>query len=323
MAAIQTDLPRSEIDDAQELRLAIEAVVPCGFGRGGPAGTWAGKAPADVASSWAAMSDAYDEICAANQSVRHSRPLDQLGTLGSGNHFVELCEDAHGRVWVMLHSGSRGAGNRIGTTFTKLAQKEMERWKWAPMLPHKDLAFLPAGTKLFDDYVKAVRWAQDYAWKNRELMLAHVLEVLRERYEFTQESQTLCHHNYVAREEHFGENVWVTRKGAVRAREGDRCIIPGSMGARSIIGEGLGNADSFTSCSHGAGRTMSRTKARATISLEQHVAATHGVACDKTADTIDESPAAYKALDDVLNAQADLVRPLHYLKQFVCVKGKS
>jgi tRNA-splicing ligase RtcB len=320
MHAVETELNRSDISDVAALRKAIEDVVPCGFGNGGPAGTWGDRVPDDVREAWEPLAKRYGKVCDDLPGLRHKAPLEQLGTLGSGNHFVEVCADQDDTVWVMLHSGSRGPGNRIGTGYTKAAQELCKRWMWTDRLPHKDLAFIPFGDPLFYNYVNAVHWAQDYALASRTLMLKHTIEALGSP---KTADHIACHHNYLAQENHFGSNVWVTRKGAVRAREGDRVIIPGSMGARSIIGEGLGNVDSFTSCSHGAGRTMSRTKARAMITLEQHTTATSGVECDKTTDTVDESPAAYKDLDAVLNAESDLVRPMKYLKQFICVKGKS
>jgi len=221
----------------------------------------------------------------------------------------------------MLHSGSRGCGNRIGTYFIQRAKKEMERW--FIRLPDKDLAYLVEGSELFGDYVEAVGWAQRYAMRNREAMLAAVLMAMgAELPSFdTTDVAVNCHHNYVAKENHFGANVWVTRKGAVRARAGDMGIIPGSMGARSYIVRGKGNKDSFHSCSHGAGRAMSRTEAKKRFTLEDHAKATEGVECRKDADVIDETPGAYKDIDAVMAAQTDLVEVVHTLSQVVCVKG--
>ncbi len=249
--------------------------------------------------------------------------MQHLGTLGTGNHFIELCLDEDDQVWVMLHSGSRGVGNRIGSYFIELAKEDMRRW--FINLPDQDLAYLPEGTEHFDDYVHAVHWAQDYARTNRELMMDAVLEALRgsgilPAFEARLEAVN-CHHNYVAREHHYGENVFVTRKGAVRARRGDLGIIPGSMGARSFIVRGLGNAESFHSCSHGAGRAMSRTEARRRFSVADHAAATAGIECRKDEDVIDETPMAYKSIDAVMHAQRDLVEIVHTLRQVVCVKG--
>lgn len=249
--------------------------------------------------------------------------MTHLGTLGTGNHFIEVCLDEVGAVWLMLHSGSRGVGNRIGSYFIEKAKGEMRRW--FVNLPDEDLAYLPEGSTLFDDYVAAVGWAQDYAAANRALMMRAVVEALKQSgalppFEAAVEAVN-CHHNYVSREQHYGANVLVTRKGAVRARKGDLGIIPGSMGARSYIVRGLGHDESFHSCSHGAGRMMSRTAARKRFTLEDHARATEGVECRKDADVIDETPAAYKDIDAVMAAQSDLVEVVHTLKQVLCVKG--
>jgi tRNA-splicing ligase RtcB len=223
----------------------------------------------------------------------------------------------------MLHSGSRGVGNRIGSYFIELARKDMQRWFIS--LPDHNLAYFPEGTDHFDDYVEAVGWAQDFARVNRELMMAAVLHALEHApglRPFTTDAMAVnCHHNYVAREHHYGANVWVTRKGAVRAGEGEYGIIPGSMGAKSFIVRGKGQPESFCSCSHGAGRTMSRTEARKRFSLADHAEATKHVECRKDADVIDETPAAYKPIEAVMAAQADLVEVVHTLRQVVCVKG--
>lgn len=237
------------------------------------------------------------------------------------NHFIEVCLDEVDRVWVMLHSGSRGIGNRIGGHFTELAKREMERW--FIHLPEANLAYLAEGSQHFYDYVRAVGWAQAFARTNREVMMERVLGVLAR--EFTGfglgDVAVNCHHNYVTQEEHFGERVWVTRKGAVRAGAGELGIIPGSMGARSYIVRGKGNPQSFCSCSHGAGRVMSRGSAKKRFSLEDHAKATEGVECRKDAEVIDETPMAYKDIDAVMAAQTDLVEVIHTLKQVVCVKG--
>ncbi|MCH7778690.1 MAG: RtcB family protein, partial [Gemmatimonadetes bacterium] len=244
-----------------------------------------------------------------------------MGTLGTGNHFIEVCLDEGDQVWVMLHSGSRGCGNRIGTYFIQAAKKEMERW--FINLPDKNLAYLVEGSELFDDYIEAVEWAQDYAYENRKEMMSAILATLRNTLpDFAVTDMAVnCHHNYVTKENHFGANVWLTRKGAVRAREGDLGIIPGSMGVRSYIVRGKGNPVSFCSCSHGAGRAMSRGQAKKEFSLEDHAKATEGVECRKDADVIDETPGAYKDIDAVMAAQADLVEVVHTLKQVICVKG--
>jgi tRNA-splicing ligase RtcB (3'-phosphate/5'-hydroxy nucleic acid ligase) len=253
---------------------------------------------------------------------RGADPACQLGTLGGGNHFIEVCLDERQRVWLMLHSGSRGIGNRIGTHFIARAKQEMGHR--IGTLPDKDLAYLSEGMPVFADYVRAVGWAQQYAATNRTLMMTRVREAvagaLRRLIELDGTAVN-CHHNYVQREHHFNRTVWLTRKGAVYAGRGALGIIPGSMGARSYIVEGLGNPDSFESCSHGAGRRMSRGAAKRTITLEAHAAATAGIECRKDAAVLDESPAAYKDIDAVMAAQRDLVRPVHVLKQVLCVKG--
>jgi tRNA-splicing ligase RtcB len=326
MMAVKTSLRAEQLpDDLRALRLAIEAAVPHGrTDRGGKHDRGAhGEPPARTAAAWAELQPGYDQILAKHQSAGSAQRVHQLGTLGTGNHFIELCLDEAGCVWVMLHSGSRGVGNRIGSYFISRAKAEMERW--FIHLPDADLAYLPEGSELFADYVHAVEWAQRYARVNRELMMQATIDALRATGllpELTAHLEAVnCHHNYVSREHHYGANVIVTRKGAVRARAGELGIIPGSMGAKSFIVRGKGNPESFTSCSHGAGRTMSRTKAKKTFTLADHAAATAGVECRKDADVIDETPGAYKAIDDVMAAQADLVEIVYTLKQIVCVKG--
>ena len=252
---------------------------------------------------------------------RFSNWVNQMGTLGGGNHFIEVCLDESGQVWVMLHSGSRGIGNAIGHYFIELARRDMERW--FIQLPDRDLAYFPEGSEHFDGYVAAVSWAQSYARENRDQMMTLVLAALARHLPAFASTMTVvnCHHNYVEREHHFGENVWVTRKGAIRAREGDLGIIPGSMGARSYIVRGLGNPDSFCSCAHGAGRRMSRTAAERSFTVADLAAQTEGVICRKDKGVLDEIPGAYKDIDQVMANQADLVEVVHTLKQVVCVKG--
>ena len=247
--------------------------------------------------------------------------VNQLGTLGGGNHFIEVCLDEAQGVWVMLHSGSRGIGNAIGSYFIELARRDAERAQLH--LPDRDLAYFPEGARHFDDYVEAVGWAQDYARANRAEMMELVIDAMHRHlppFEAAEEAVN-CHHNYVERERHYGEEVWVTRKGAIRAGRGELGIIPGSMGARSYIVRGLGNPESFDSCSHGAGRVMSRTKAKKLFTVDDQIKATEGVECRKDADVIDEIPMAYKDIDAVMAAQADLVDIVHTLSQVVCVKG--
>jgi tRNA-splicing ligase RtcB len=245
----------------------------------------------------------------------------QLGTLGGGNHFIELCLDENNDVWLMLHSGSRNIGNLIGNYFINLAKEDMRRH--FINLPDADLAYLVEGTNHFDDYFEALTWAQDYARLNRAEMMDLALTALSKHlkpFTVTQEAVN-CHHNFTSLENHFGENIYVTRKGAIRAREGEFGIIPGSMGTRSYIVRGKGEKESFCSCSHGAGRVMSRGKAKELITLEEHLEATHGVMCRKDSGVLDESPKAYKDIDSVMASQTDLVEIVHSLKQVLCIKG--
>jgi len=252
---------------------------------------------------------------------KHSSWVRQIGTLGGGNHFIEVCLDEAQAVWVMLHSGSRGIGNAIGTYFIALAKKDAERVQMR--LPDRDLAYFAEGAQHFDDYIAAAGWAQDYARANRAEMMELVLEALHRHlpaFEVTTEAVN-CHHNYVERETHYGESVWLTRKGAIRARKGDLGIIPGSMGTRSYIVRGKGSADSFQSCAHGAGRRMSRTQAGKQFSVADLTAQTQGVVCRKDKGVLDEIPGAYKDIDEVMANQSDLVEVVHTLKQVLCVKG--
>ena len=324
MIAMQTSLKASDLPESLvKVRKAIERAVPHGFvsipGRA-KKGSWV-VAPNSVITRWKTLADRLDIITSKRPELRDKNAQDQLGTLGGGNHFIEVCLDTEQTVWVMLHSGSRGIGNRIGQLYIELARKDMQRH--FINLPDRDLAYLVEGSAHFDDYIEAMQWAQDYAAANRQSMMDAVLRVLREEVKpFALGSVAVnCHHNYISRETHFGENVLVTRKGAVRAGRGELGIIPGSMGARRFIVRGLGNPESFESCSHGAGRTMSRTAARKRFSLAEHRAATEGVECRKDAEVIDETPAAYKDIDAVMGAQRDLVEIVHTLKQVVCVKG--
>ena len=265
------------------------------------------------------LTDRHPELLKA--FGKFSKWTNQMGTLGGGNHFIEVCLDESGQVWIMLHSGSRGIGNAIADYFIKLARKDMERWMI--QLPDQDLAYFPEGSEYFADYVEAVHWAQEYAMANRQAMLNLVLAALaRHLPPFTVTTEAVnCHHNYVAKEHHFGADVWVTRKGAIRAREGDLGIVPGSMGARSFIVRGKGNPDSFCSSAHGAGRQMSRTAARAQFTESDLSLQTEGVICRKDKGVVDEIPGAYKDIDVVMANQSDLTEILHTLKQVVCVKG--
>lgn len=332
MCAMRTSLTSHDMpENLKPIRGLIEHAVPHGrdkdaFSRKGISshdkGAWANP-PNSVLTEWRKLETEFKKICDKYPYLEKQNHVMHLGTLGTGNHFIEICLDEEDRVWVMLHSGSRGIGNAIGRLFIEKAKKEME--KWHIHLPDKDLAYLPEGSEFFDDYWFALKWAQDFARVNRDIMLSRVLDVMRKFKDlpgFTIEKKAInCHHNYVDKEHHFGSNVYITRKGAIRAREGDLGIIPGSMGAKSYIVRGLGNPESFHSCSHGAGRTMSRTKAKNLFSLDDHIKATEGIECRKDEDVIDETPMAYKPIEDVMAAQNDLVEIVHTLKQIICIKG--
>ena len=305
------------------IRSAIEAAVPVGFDQH-DYDKVRGSAHARVARP---LDQRLDRIAGKHPGVTKMQRqfertwISQLGTLGGGNHFIELCLDEAGAVWVMLHSGSRGIGNVLGRYFIAAARKDMERHQLR--LPDRDLAYFSEGSDLFDDYVEAVEWAQDYAAANRRHMLSLVLGAIEAHlppFEAAGEAIN-CHHNYVAQEEHFGERVFLTRKGAISAREGELGIIPGSMGAKSYIVRGKGNAQSFHSCSHGAGRRMSRTEAKRRFNRFDLAAQTQGVECRKDGGVIDEIPGAYKDIDQVMANQTDLVEVVHTLKQVLCVKG--
>jgi len=322
MAAVRTTLRADDLPDSlAQLRSGIERSVPVGNGRGGE--HW--KLPDGIGTRIArsGLVERLDAIKRKHRTIRTDKLGCQVGTLGGGNHFIELCLDESDAVWVMLHSGSRGTGNLIGTYFIEQARAQLAQRVLGFHLPDRDLAFFMEGEPLFDDYVEAVSWAQDYARENREAMMARVLAEMRHRLPKFQLEKTAvnCHHNYVQKETHAGVELLVTRKGAVSARMGELGIIPGSMGAKSFIVRGKGNADSFHSCSHGAGRVMSRAAARQRITLAQHREATAHVECRKDAAVIDESPAAYKDIDAVMAAQSDLVEVVHTLRQVVCVKG--
>jgi tRNA-splicing ligase RtcB len=315
---IAADLP----DRLHGWRAAIERAVPHGRspGRRDP-GAWTNPPPA-VNEAWTELAPGFQQIVEKYPKLANTNNHNHLGTLGTGNHFIEVCLDEADRVWFMLHSGSRGVGNAIGTQFIELAKRDMERFFIA--LPDADLAYFPQETEHFADYVQAVGWAQDFARRNRALMMRNVVEAVRSIMDkpFEAEVEAVnCHHNYVQRENHFGRNVWVTRKGAVSAQKGELGIIPGSMGARSYIVRGKGEEQSFCSCSHGAGRLMSRSEAKRRFGVDDQIRATEGVECRKDASVIDEIPLAYKDIDAVMRAQADLVEIVHTLKQVVCVKG--
>eukprot|EP01125_Pyxidicula_operculata_P018310 TRINITY_DN64_c3_g2_i1.p1 TRINITY_DN64_c3_g2~~TRINITY_DN64_c3_g2_i1.p1 ORF type:complete len:402 (-),score=41.05 TRINITY_DN64_c3_g2_i1:140-1345(-) len=319
MCAVKTSLKASDLpNNLRHLRSCIEATIPVGSEEY--------DAPVNGAlHSWRELHDKYKNFIINKYPKLHKgNEIRQLGTLGSGNHFLEMCLDEQEFVWLMLHSGSRGVGNRIGTFFIQLAKNDMRTH--IKNLPDADLAYFEEGTEHFNDYVEAVEWAQLYAKLNREVMMNRFIDVLRDKKhklpEFTLTEEAVnCHHNYVQREYHFGEHVYLTRKGAVSAKKGEKGIIPGSMGTKSYIVEGLGDPDSFHSCSHGAGRAYSRGDAKKKFTIDDHLKATEGVECRKDIDVIDETPKAYKDIDEVIEAQSSLVKVLHVLKQILCVKG--
>lgn len=327
MIAQKTSLTAKDLPDSlSKLRSNIEESVP----HGGPGitGSWRqnnGMVPKAVQYVFHDfLADSLEEIIKKHPKVhRENSVISQLGTMGGGNHFLELCLDELDNIWIMLHSGSRGIGNLIGRYFIEKAKKVME--KFHIRLIDKDLAYLPDKTEDYDDYIQAVEWCQNYARINRELMLENTLITMKKSGllpQFTCKEQAInCHHNYVETENHSGENYLITRKGAVRARKGDLGIIPGSMGTKSFIVEGKGHGGSFHSCSHGAGRRMSRKKAKQMFTVEDHKKATNGVECRKDESVLDETPGAYKDIDAVMNAQKDLVTIKHTLKQFLCIKG--
>ena len=327
MMAVRTSLNAADLpDNLAPLRSAIEQAVPHGRtgGRGRvkrDKGAW-GNPPDHVDAVWKQLVEPFDRIVEKYPKLKRTNNHVHLGTLGTGNHFIEICLDEEQAVWIMLHSGSRGVGNAIGNLFIEQAKEDMRTWHITP--PDRDLAYLPEGTGHFNDYVEAVGWAQEFARRNRELMMAATIGAMRKIIEKPFDADRMavnCHHNYVQQEQHFGENVWVTRKGAVRAGEGELGIIPGSMGAKSYIVRGKGNQESFCSCSHGAGRVYSRTEAKRRFTLEDQKKATEGVECRKDSAVIDEIPMAYKDIDAVIHAQRDLVEVVHTLRQVVCVKG--
>ncbi|MFV0679852.1 RtcB family protein [Ottowia sp.] len=323
MMAAKTTLRAQDLpDNLEPLRAAIERAVPHGRKPGArDPGAW-GQIPDAVDTAWAALEPEFTALCSDYPKLTKTNNRSHLGTLGTGNHFIEVCLDEAGAVWFMLHSGSRGVGNAIGSMFIELAKQDALRHN--ANLPDRDLAYFEEGARYFGDYVRAVGWAQRFAATNRELMMQRVIDAVRTVIAKPFESHVEavnCHHNYVQQETHFGEQVYVTRKGAVSAKAGQLGIIPGSMGARSYIVRGKGHPDSFHSCSHGAGRVYSRTEAKRRFTLEQHRAATKGVECRKDDGVIDETPAAYKDIDAVMAAQRELVDVVHTLKQVVCVKG--
>jgi len=328
MRATRLELSASDLpDNLAAIRSAIEETVPHGrtdHGGANDSGAW-GLLPDTVRQQWQELSgnDSYQRLLSRHAKLVHGRTNTgrHLGTLGTGNHFIEVCLDETESVWVVLHSGSRGIGNRIGTYFIDLAKKDM-RAHFID-LPNLDLSYLSENTDIFHDYVGAVEWAQKFAWINRDLMMTAVIDAMRKQLgrELRREEGFDCHHNFIARENHFGKDVWITRKGAVRARENDRCIIPGSMGAATFIARGKGDKTSFSSCAHGAGRAMGRREAKRRFTVDDLVAQTAGIECRKDADVLDEIPGAYKSIDTVMENQRDLVEIEHRLRQVINLKG--
>lgn len=326
MMAVETSLRASDLpDNLHAIRMDIEAAVPHGRSNNGGKGDIGGwdEMPKSVENRWKGLSDRYTKIIEKHPKAKGFNSSNHLGTLGSGNHFIEVCLDERDHVWIMLHSGSRGGGNKIGSYFIEQAKKEMERYHILPYLPDKDLSYLVEHTEIFDDYCEAVLWAQDFAEENRKAMMEAVLGVMHKHFgHFSCESQAInCHHNYIAKENHFGANVLITRKGAIRAREGDMGIIPGSMGAKSFIVRGKGNKASFCSCSHGAGRKLGRKEAHRMFTADDLAEQTKGIECPKDEARVDEIPAAYKSIDKVMENQSDLVDIVHTLRQVINVKG--
>lgn len=325
MMAARTTLTAADLPDALfGLRSAIEQAVPHGrtVQRGKrDKGSW-GNPPERVSAAWTGLLPGFKRIVEKYPRLKDANHHVHLGTLGTGNHFIEVCLDEADRVWFMLHSGSRGIGNAIGSLFIKLAQDDMRQH--IANLPDRDLAYFEEGSRHFDDYVEAVDWAQEFARRNRAVMMQNVIAAARQVVSkpFVADVEAVnCHHNYVQKERHFGAEILVTRKGAVSAQKGEMGIIPGSMGAQSYIVRGLGNKEAFCSCSHGAGRVMSRNEAKRRFTIEDQIAATAHVECRKDADVIDEIPMAYKNIDAVMQAQRSLVEVVHTLRQVVCVKG--
>lgn len=318
MVAAKLNLTANDLpENLHDLRLKIESQIPVGKNQHTRIDGHLVKYHIDK------LNDGYKEISEHTKGTKVNF-WQQLGTLGGGNHFIEICLDKQNNVWLMLHSGSRGIGNYIGTKFIDLAKQDME--KYFISLPDKDLSYLVEGTENFNNYVNCVNWAQDYAKHNRDYMLTLLFKCIKDYFGDKKNVQIIeeainCHHNYVQKENHYDKNVWITRKGAVSAREGQLGIIPGSMGAKSFIVRGKGNTESFCSCSHGAGRKMSRNKAKELFTIDDHIKATLGVECRKDDGVIDETPMAYKNIDDVMKSQEDLVEVVAELKQILCIKG--
>ena len=321
MMACKTTLHANDLpDNLAPLRTAIERAVPHGSSprnRGRDQGSWENP-PDAVDQVWATLVDEFDALCELHPRIKNTNNRKHLGTLGGGNHFIEICLDTQKQVWVMLHSGSRGIGNLLAQHHIAVAQGLAHN----QTLPDPDLAVFLANTPQMKAYRHDLFWAQDYARRNRAVMLRLICDVMRGQFpQIAFETPISAHHNYAAEETHFGEDVLVTRKGAIRAGRGELGIIPGSMGTGSYIVRGLGNPDSFESASHGAGRRMSRNKARKQFTEADLAAQTAGVECRKDAGVVDEIPAAYKDIDEVIRNQDDLVEVVAKLKQVICIKG--
>jgi len=328
MVACMTSLTANDLpDNLAAMRSAIEEAVPHGRtddGGRNDKGRHQGLLPDVAVDNFKPLQVHLKSIIDRHQRLTKAaeNSVNHMGTLGTGNHFIEVCLDESNRVWIMLHSGSRGIGNAIGQYFINKAKEDMKRYHIN--LPDDDLAYIPEGSENYNDYVEAVHWAQEFARANRETMMKLTIAAIEKSLGRSIGAAIMavnCHHNYVSKERHFGKDVLLTRKGAVSAKEGELGIIPGSMGARSYIVRGKGNRESFCSCSHGAGRRMSRNKAREKYSIEDHIKATEGVECRKDEGVVDETPMAYKDIDAVMAAQSDLVDIVHTLKQVLCVKG--
>ncbi|MBC6419257.1 MAG: RtcB family protein [Prochloron sp. SP5CPC1] len=314
MCAIKTPFQASQLEGKlKQIRQDVETAIPVGFE--------ANKEVEKAVSNWQGWGD-FKELHSGVQRLE-SKAMKQVGSLGGGNHFIEVCLDSEEQVWLMLHSGSRHIGNKLAQCHIGTA-KELAKLA-DTSLPDRDLAFFVAGTAEFAAYWRDLQWAQNYARYNREIMMARFKRVVEKHVAGGKPTKPLlsvnCHHNYAEKEVHFGEDVYVTRKGAVRARQEDYGIIPGSMGAQSYIVKGKGSHDSFCSCSHGAGRSMSRSKAKKNFSLDDLIQQTKGVECRKDPGVLDEIPGAYKSIEEVMNQQSDLVEIVARLKQVVCVKG--
>jgi tRNA-splicing ligase RtcB len=309
MGALRTNLRAADLPDSlKRLRSDMERAIPVGFS--------SHEEPVKKAAEWP-LWEAFGELTPKVQPLL-SRARRQMGTLGGGNHFIELCLDAGDAVWLMLHSGSRNIGKELAEIHIAKAKKLAHNRD----LPDRDLAVFLAGTPEMKAYRHDLFWAQEYARANREVMFHLAEGVLRQHFPELSIQQTItCHHNYVAEEVHYGEEVLVTRKGAIRAGAGDLGIIPGSMGTRSYIVRGLGNPEAFHSASHGAGRTMSRGEAKRRFTVQDLCAQTAGVECRKDGGVLDEIPAAYKPIERVMEDQADLVEVVAELRQVMCVKG--